>query len=93
MSWLGRLFSASPPPPANSVVIPDEIAASLEGDAPLQARVEEALRNLIEIRRRAAEHDSEGLPFWLQRDAEQKSEIDQSLRDKVTHRRAAESDD
>ncbi len=93
MSWLGRLFSSTPAPPANSVVIPDDIAAALGGDAPLQARVEEALRDLLEIRRRAAEHDSEGLPFWLQRDSEQKTEIDQSLRDKVTHRRAAENDD
>jgi hypothetical protein len=94
MSWLGRLFSsAPPPPPPNSVVIPDDLVAQLEvGDAPLQATVEDALRSLLEIRRRAAEHDAEGLPFWLRRESGQKGEIDESLRDRVTQRRAAEND-
>jgi hypothetical protein len=94
MSWLGRLFrSAPPPPPPNSVVIPDDLVAQLEGgDAPLQTTVEEALRSLVVIRRRAAEHDAEGLPFWLRREAGQKGEIDESLRDRVTQRRAAETD-
>jgi hypothetical protein len=90
MSWLGRLFKSAPPPP-NAVVIPDDIVGQLEGgDAPLQSTVEDALRSLIEIRRRAAEHDAEGLPFWLRREAGQKGEIDESLRDRVTQRRAAE---
>ena len=94
MSWLGRLFSsAPPPPPPNTVVIPDDIVAQLEGgEAPLQDTVEEALRNLVEIRRRAAEHDAEGLPFWLRRESGQKGEIDESLRDRVTQRRAAETE-
>jgi hypothetical protein len=94
MSWLGRLFKpASPPPPANTVVIPDDIVAQLKGgDEPLQTTVDEALRSLIEIRRRAAEHDAEGLPFWLRREAGQKGEIDESLRDRVTQRRAAENE-
>ena len=94
MSWLGRLFSsAPPPPPPNTVVIPDDIVAQLDGgEAPLQDTVEEALRNLVEIRRRAAEHDAEGLPFWLRRESGQKVEIDESLRDRVTQRRAAESE-
>ena len=94
MSWLGRICkSEPPPPPANSVVIPDDIVAQLGGGAaPLQDTVEEALRSLIEIRRRAAEHDAEGLPFWLRRDAGQKGEIDESLRDRVTQRRAAENE-
>jgi hypothetical protein len=94
MSWLGRLFKpAPPPPPANTVVIPDDIVVQLKGGAePLQTTVEEALRSLIEIRRRAAEHDAEGLPFWLRREAGQKGEIDESLRDRVTQRRAAEND-
>jgi hypothetical protein len=94
MSWLGRLFnSAPPPPPPNTVVIPDDIVAQLEGgEAPLQTTVEEALRSLVEIRRRAAEHDAEGLPFWLRREAGQKGEIDESLRDRVTQRRAAENE-
>jgi hypothetical protein len=94
MSWLGRIFkSAPPPPPANTVIIPDDIVGQLGGgEAPLQTTVEEALRSLLEIRRRAAEHDAEGLPFWLRREAGQKGEIDESLRDRVTQRRAAESE-
>ena len=94
MSWLGRLFaSAPPPPPPNTVTIPDDIVGQLDGgDAPLQATVEDALRSLLEIRRRAAEHDAEGLPFWLRREAGQKGEIDESLRDRVTQRRAAENE-
>jgi hypothetical protein len=93
MSWLGRLFKPAPPPPANTVVIPDDIVVQLKGgDEPLQTTVEGALRSLIEIRRRAAEHDAEGLPFWLRREAGQKGEIDESLRDRVTQRRAAEND-
>ncbi|MBJ7608693.1 MAG: hypothetical protein JF887_04580 [Candidatus Dormibacteraeota bacterium] len=98
MSWLGRLFNPAPPPrppspPPNAVIIPDDIATELGGgDAPLQATVEEALRSLVEIRRRAAEHDAEGLPFWLRREAGQKGEIDESLRDRVTQRRAAETE-
>ena len=94
MSWLGRLFKPTPPPPpANTVVIPDDIVAQLKGgDQPLQTTVDEALRSLIEIRRRAAEHDAEGLPFWLRREAGQKGEIDESLRDRVTQRRAAENE-
>jgi hypothetical protein len=93
MSWLGRLFNSAPPPPApNTVVIPEDIVGKLEGgDAPLQTTVEEALRSLLEIRRRAAEHDAEGLPFWLRREAGQKGEIDESLRDRVTQRHAADS--
>jgi hypothetical protein len=94
MSWLGRLFgSSAPPPPPNTVVIPDDIVGQLGGaDAPLQATVDSALRSLIEIRRRAAEHDAEGLPFWLRREAGQQGEIDESLRDRVTQRRAAENE-
>ena len=94
MSWLGRLFKpAPPPPPANAVVIPDDIVVQLKGgEEPLQTTVEDALRSLIEIRRRAAEHDAEGLPFWLRREAGQKGEIDQSLRDRVSQRRATEND-
>ncbi len=93
MSWLGRLFSSAPPLPPNSVVIPADIVVALgAGDGPLQASVEAALRSLIEIRRRAAEHDAEGLPFWLRREAGQHTEIDESLRDRVSQRRAAENE-
>jgi hypothetical protein len=96
MSWLGRLFSPAAPAPTagpapNTVVIPEDIAGQLGGgDAPLQTTVNDALRSLIEIRRRAAEHDAEGLPFWLRREAGQQAEIDESLRDRVTQRRATE---
>lgn len=92
MSWLGRLLKSGPaPPPANTVVIADDIVGQLDGgDAPLEKTVDEALRSLLEIRRRAAEHDAEGLPFWLRREAGQKGEIDESLRDRVTQRRASE---
>ena len=37
-------------------------------------------------------HTGEGLPFWLRREAGQKGEIDESLRDRVTQRRAAENE-
>ena len=91
MSWLGRLFNSAPPPAPNTVVIPEDIVGRLGGgDAPLQTTVDEALRSLIEIRRRAAEHDAEGLPFWLRREAGQKGEIDETLRDRVTQRHASE---
>ena len=94
MSWLGRIFkSGSPPSPPNTVVIADDVVAQLDGDgAPLEATVDQALRSLLEIRRRAAEHDAEGLPFWLRREAGQKGEIDESLRDRVTQRRSAETE-
>ena len=94
MSWLGRLFNPAPlPPPRNTVVIPDDIVAQLEGaDEPLQATVEASLRSLIDIRRRAAEHDAARLPFWLRREAGQRGEIDESLRDRVSQRRAAAND-
>jgi hypothetical protein len=94
MSWLGRLFNSAPPqPPPNTVVIPEDIIGQLDGgDAPLQVTVEAALRSLVEIRRRAAEHDAEGLPFWLRREAGQKGEIDESLRNRVTQRRATDNE-
>jgi hypothetical protein len=93
MSWLGRLFKPTPPPTQpNAVVIPDDVVGQLDGgDVPLQATVEEALRSYIEIRRRAAEHDAEGLPFWLRREAGL-GEIDESLRERVTQRHAAETE-
>jgi hypothetical protein len=93
MSWLGRLFNPAPPPPRpNAVVIPDDVADQLEaGDAPLQATVEEALRSYLEIRRHAAEQDADGLPFWLRREAGL-GEIDESLRERVTQRHAAETE-
>ncbi|MHB8717692.1 MAG: hypothetical protein ACYDAC_02210 [Candidatus Dormibacteria bacterium] len=92
MSWLGRLFSSPPPPPPpHSVVIPDDIVAALAPpEGQLQETVDEALRSLLEIRRRAAEHDAEGLPFWLRREAGARAEIDESLRDRVEQRRASE---
>jgi hypothetical protein len=94
MSWLGRLFASAPPaPPPNTVTIPEDIVGQLGGgDAPLQTTVEEALHSLLEIRRLAAEHEAEGLPFWLRREAGQKGDIDESLRDRVTQRRATENE-
>ena len=74
-------------------MVPDDIVAQLDpGDATVQDTVVGALRSYLEIRRRAAEHDAEGLPFWLRREAGQQGEIDESLRDRVTQRRASESE-
>ncbi len=92
MSWLGRLLNPVPAPQPRAVVIPDDIVAELEaGDDSLQATVEAALRSHLDARRRpAGEEDTARLPFWLRRGTGEKGDIDQSLRDRVTQRRAVE---
>src|SRR5215470_12095794 len=72
MSFLGRLFGRADPapaPPANSVVIADDLAAALTAEGrPLADAVDAALREQLTSRRR--DPDAR-VPFWLARDAGQ----------------------
>jgi hypothetical protein len=98
MSFLGRLFGrpapapAPPSPPAtpvNAINVPDDVAAALTaGGRPLGEAVESALREHLE----EAQHRSTGsMPFWLQREDEGESQIEDELRDRLERRRAAEA--
>lgn len=94
MSWLGRLFGSTQPAPLNSVVIADDLAASLAaaGDE-LSPAVDAALRAFLAAQARAVAGDGRGqVPFWLHRDAERPGDLEDELRDRVIHRRAAEDD-
>ena len=89
MSLLGRLFGRPGPaaPPANSVVIADDLAAALTAEGrPLADAVDATLREQLTARRR--DPDSH-IPFWLARDGAQ-VDIDDELRDRLERRRAGE---
>ena len=94
MSWFGRLFGSPPPPPptpppVNTVVIPDELAATLQRpDTTLEDRVLGILREYVEISGRPAPVQQR-MPFWLERE-ENTGDLEEALRDKVTQRRATE---
>ena len=100
MSWLSRIFNADPVevvPPANLVVIPDDLITELTGtavDFDLQIAVSTALRDHFQAQRLAREAQARGeaMPFWLQRDVAGNGDIDNELRDRVTQRRAGEND-
>ena len=96
MSWLPRLFRKTPPPaavlpPANSVVIADDIAAELASDPEgLSAAVEGALRAHLA----AAKHpkiEIEKLPFWLQRELLPSGDLEDELRERVNQRHSNEA--
>jgi len=94
MPFLGRLFGGSAPP-ANSVVIADDLAAQLTaGGTPLPAAVDTALRRHLEAERRAAEAERRGekIPFWLRREGGASGEMEDALRDRIAQRRAAEEE-
>jgi len=96
MSWLGRLFGGSaPPPPANSVVIADDLAMTLTADgSSLPAAVEGALREYLAAKAKAAEaKEPDQIPFWLRRDSERSRDLEDDLRDRVIQRRGGENAD
>ena len=103
MSWLGRLFGRQEPPPsppANSVVIADDLAAALTvGDRDLAEAVDVTLREHLDAQARAAAARGERIPFWLQREqagttgeSSGGGELEEELRDRVIQRRAAEDE-
>lgn len=98
MSLLGRLFGSRPaPPPANSVVVPEDVAARLTADGtPLQASVDAVLRSFLEARDRPEPDGAPGIPFWLDRHkasaAGETSDLGDELRDRVIQRHTAEGD-
>ena len=98
MSWVGRLFGSkpapAPEPPANSVVINEELARSLtEGGVALDLAVDTALRAFLDAQAKAAlAGEPERIPFWLRRDVEVTGGIDDQLRDRINQRRSTEDD-
>jgi hypothetical protein len=95
MSWRGRLFGSSPPLHPNSVVIADDVVAALTASGvPLGEAVDATLRSHLEAARRAGEAQARGekIPFWLGREEGASGEIEDTLRDRISQRRASEED-
>jgi head-tail adaptor len=94
MSFLGRLFGSSPPPPdPHSVVIAADLAETLTASGtPLSSAVDAALRGHLEAERRAAEAEMRGekIPFWLRREQGASAEMEDMLRDRIAQRRAGD---
>lgn len=96
MSWLARLLGrapASPPgPPAGSVVVPADIAERLTaGGAPLDAAVEQALREHLAHVDQPEQPANGDKPFWLARD-EAEGDLEERLRDRIAQRRSGEGE-
>ena len=96
MSLLGRLFGGGAPRvPPTSVVIDPELAATLTaGGEPLDRAVDAAIRAHLEALRqpKPEPHATERVPFWLERDPERDTVLEEELRDRVIHRRDSESE-
>jgi hypothetical protein len=94
MSFFGRLFGAKPPPPANSVIIAEDLVATLTtGGATLEVAVNDSLRVYLEAQAKAAAAgEPERIPFWLRRESDQGGQLEDELRDRVIQRRAAEDE-
>jgi hypothetical protein len=100
MSWLGRLLGSSPPPHPNSVVVADDLVAVLTAlGAPLGQAVDAALRSNLDAAKQAAEAQARGetIPFWLGRKEDGpaeggSAEMEDTLRDRISQRRASEED-
>lgn len=100
MSFLGRLFGGgkTPPPSPTAIVLPDDLAAALTADgAALPEATEQALREVLEVRRQAADRAaalahqrSERVPFWLARESDEDVAIEDRLRDRLEQRRSGE---
>jgi hypothetical protein len=94
MSWLGRLFGGAAPeaPPANTVTIDSLLAQTLTRDGTqLDTAVDTALRAYLDAQAKAAAAgEPDRIPFWLRRDAGSSGDIEDELRDRIIHRRAAD---
>jgi len=89
MSWLGRLFGQTSSP-ANSVIIPEPLAARLKADGhDLQIEAVGVIQNHFEAIDNPKLTAEEGMPFWLQRESAN-SEIEDELRERVTQRHISE---
>lgn len=108
MSLLDRLLHAKAPAIApTAVVIDPELAAVLSaGGEPLERAVNTSLRAYLAARdeptpaqpsaaeRMAPEPKAaERMPFWLERDSERDTALEEQLRDRTIHRRESESND
>ena len=97
MSFLGRLFGAKPAPlpPANSVLIDEELAAQLTaGGGALDLAVDAALRAYLDAEAKAmTAGEPERIPFWLRREVERGGDLEEELRDRVIQRQAAEEEE
>lgn len=101
MSLLDRLLPAKAPPPApTTVVIDADLAATLTaGGEPLERAVNTSLRAHLAARDRPARVEpaaaepkaAERVPFWLQRDNERDTALEEQLRDRTIHRRDSET--
>jgi hypothetical protein len=97
MSWLGRLLGRSPAvpavPPADTVVVPPDIAARLTAEGqPLASAVEQALREHLAHLDQSAQQQANGdKPFWLAREDEG-GDLEERLRDRIAQRRAGEGE-
>ena len=77
-------------------MIDPELAATLTaGGDPLDRAVDTALRAHLEALRQPKPAEAravERVPFWLERDREKDSGLEEELRDRVIHRRETESE-
>jgi hypothetical protein len=87
MSFLG-LFGKKPAVPANTVVIPDDLAAALTaGGHPLGEAVESALRVQLAAAEQLKADDPGAMPFWLRREEPQDGDaVEDELLQKVQSR-------
>jgi hypothetical protein len=94
VSFFGRLFGSSAPPPNTVAIAADLVAGLTAGGVPLEAAVDAALRRSLEAERRAAEAEKRGekIPFWLRREGGGSAEMEDALRDRIAQRRASEDD-
>jgi len=95
MSWLGRLLGRGleAPDVTRSVVIPQDLAATLTASGmPLAEAVGAALRGYLATGS-AATNEDERVPFWLARDREHATDIEGRLLDRMAQRGATEGGD
>jgi hypothetical protein len=99
MSWLARLLGRSQPaapavePPANSLVVPQDIADKLTATGlPLDQAVEAALREHLTALEQAHMRGEAAKPFWLAREDEEGGDLEERLRDRIAQRRSGEAE-
>ena len=91
MAWPFRR-KKSEPPPANTVVVEEDLVALLGAEGtPLEVVVNTALREYVDAKAKEAETaEARGIPFWLRRDDERSGDIEEQLRDRVIQRRSSD---